>query len=112
VIGRVGKQIFKIDHKWLLEGSQAAYAIKGSISLYATVHIHPLAGAAHLERTTQVSHIQVVAYPDVIAFKVKVAAETDVLVEQETNVKPQRMTVVQVRTASQKRFQKIASIIT
>jgi hypothetical protein len=45
--------------------------------------------------------------------KIKIAAIADILVEQETDIEPQWMTAfIQIRTAWQLSFQKIARIIT
>jgi hypothetical protein len=66
-----------------------------------------------LNRTAQPRDIYIITHADGVVIKIKIAAIADILVEQETDIEPQRMTAfIQECTAWQPSFQKIARIIT
>jgi hypothetical protein len=57
-----------------------------------------------MQGAREVCYFEITVYSGMGDFKFKVAAVSDILVKQEADVKPQRVTFVQVRTAWQFNF--------
>jgi len=90
---------------------KAADAFDRGVGREFATHINTLPGSSRVQGAGQVTDFKITVDNSMRYFKFKVAAVSDVLVKQEADVKPQRVTFVQVRTAWQFDFLNSASII-
>jgi hypothetical protein len=99
LVWRVYKQIVQLCVDFQLEREKAPNALQVFLSTQVSMRIDPIAHASQARGALEVGYLEIVPDLKKRDLEVKVAAVSDVLGKQESDIQPQRVTIDQVRTA-------------
>lgn len=80
------EQVIEMNGEGLFVRLEAAHTVDAHARMQSPLDIHPLMGSSKAQNTVERCHIQILSDAQPLVIKIKIAAEADVLVEQETDV--------------------------